>query len=131
MAETGAEAGEYLQRGVANPEIVDLVTTDPRRGHVVLVLIEDRGWGLGKEQLEQLNDKLSNYFVYVIDGHLAEQYPQYAGWPVRIQLDTTEEPSPEARTLLREATRVGAQNGLAVVVRVLDREDLSRAPWET
>ena len=130
MTETEAGESEYLQRGVANPEIVDLVTTDPRRGQVVLVLVEDRGWDLGREQLQQLNDKLSNYFVYAIDGHLAEQYPQYAGKPVRIQLDTTAEPSPEARALLREATRVGAQNGLAVVVRVVDPEDIPRAPWE-
>ena len=124
------EGTEFLERGVRNPEIVDLITTDPRRGHVVLVLVEDRGWDLGQEQLQQLNDKLSNYFVYAIDGHLAEQYPQYAGMPVRIQLDTTEEPSPEARALLREATRVGSENGLAVVVRVLDETDLPRAPWE-
>ena len=124
------ERGEHLPRGVKNPEIVDLITTDPRRGQVVLVAIEDRGWDLGREQLEQLNDKLSNYFVYAIEGHLAEQYPQYAGMPVRIQLDTTEEPSPEARALLQEATRVGTQNGLALVVRLVDAEDLPRAPWE-
>lgn len=127
---TEGEPTERPARGVQNPEIVDLITKDSRRNQVVLVLIEDRGWDLGRDQLEQLNDKLGNYFVYVLDGHLEEQYPQYAGMPVRIQLDTTAEPCPEARAMLREATRVGAQHGLAVVVRVLDVEDIPKAPWE-
>jgi hypothetical protein len=33
---------------------------------------------------------------YVLDGFLAEQYPQYVGKPVRIRLDCAEEPRGES-----------------------------------
>ena len=121
---------DKIQRGVENPAIIDLIANDPRRDQVVLTLIETREWSGLQEQLEQLNDKLSNYFVYVLDGHLAEQYPQYAGQPVRIQLDCTHEPDEQARELLRNATQVANERGLALVIRVVDAEDLPAAPWE-
>ncbi len=121
---------EKLSRGVENPAIVDLISFDERRSQVVLTLIETRSWDQGQAQLEQLNDKLSNYFVYVLDGHLAEQYPQYAGKAVRIQLDCTSEPDDLARELLRNATQVANERGLALVIRVVDAEAIPPAPWE-
>ncbi|MBZ0112071.1 MAG: hypothetical protein K8J08_06400 [Thermoanaerobaculia bacterium] len=130
MTETNPATETKLVRGVENPAIIDLISTDPRRDQVVLTLIEKRPWGLGPDQLEQLNDKLSNYFVYVLDGHLAEQYPQYAGKSVRLQLDSVHEPDELARELLRNATQAANERGLALVLRVVDEDAIPPAPWE-
>lgn len=121
---------EYLKRGVENPTIIDLITADPASDEVVLVMIEERPWTLGSAQLEQLNDKLNAYFVYVLDGHLVEQYPEYLGVPVRLQLDCAHEPSAEARGMLRMATQVAHEHGLEFAIRHVEAGEVKRAPWE-
>ncbi|NJL28559.1 MAG: hypothetical protein HC897_12050 [Thermoanaerobaculia bacterium] len=121
---------EYLKRGVENPAIIDLITTDKASGEAVLVMIEERPWTLGEAQLEQLDAKLNAYFAYVLDGHFAEQYPEYLGEPVRFQLDTLHEPSPAARGMLRMATQIAHQHGLDFLVREVAQGEIGRAPWE-
>jgi len=121
---------EFLKRGVENPAIVDLITSDPESGEAVLVMLEERPWDLGQRQLEELNDKLNAYFAYVLDGHFEEQYPRYLGQPVRIQLDTLHEPSGEARAMLRYANQIASQEGLRLVTRQISAEDVPEAPWE-
>ncbi len=123
-------AEAYQRRGLENPAIIDLITLDQERNEVVLVMLERRPWGLGQVQREQLNDKLNSYFTYVIDGHLLDQYPQYLGKSVRLQLDCVEEPEAEERGMLRAATRVAQENGLSFVVQVVSPESIPLAPWE-
>lgn len=118
------------RRGIENPAIIDLITLDAERDEVVLVLIERRPWGLGQAQREQLNDKLNSYFTYVLDGHLLDQYPQYLGKPVRLQLDCVEEPEGEEEGMLREAARVAREEGLSFVIRLVKAEEIPLAPWE-
>lgn len=120
----------YQQRGVENPTIVDLVTTDGDRREVVLVMLEPRPWLGSRQQLLQLEDKLDSYFTYVLDGHLVQQYPQYADHSVRLQLDCIEEPGPGERELLRAATRFAQGHGLKLWVRKVRSEDIPPAPWE-
>ena len=66
-------------RGVSNPRVVDLVGLDRETGEVMLLMLEERPWGSDPAQLRQLEAKLNSYLSYVLDGFLAEQYPQYAG----------------------------------------------------
>lgn len=124
------EAGESLTRGVINPRIVDLIQVDPSAGEVVLTLIEWRPWPSGAEHYDQLDEKLSNYFVYIIDGFLGRQYPQYAGMPARVQLDTVHEISDQVRSILEEASRVGEEHGIRVALRYVAAEDMAAASWE-
>lgn len=117
-------------RGVHNPRIVDLIHHDQAAGEVVLTLIEWRPWPASENHYEELDQKLSNYFVYAIDGFLGRQYPSYAGLPVRVQLDSVHELSAEAVAMLEEASRVGEDHGIRVALRYVAAEELAAAPWE-
>ncbi len=84
-------------RGVANPSVVDLIEPDRETGDVVLVMLEERGWSDDIGRLRELEDKLNAYFVFVLDGYLVREYPEYEGRPVRIQLDCSAPPPPGSR----------------------------------
>ena len=99
-------------RGVHNPKVIDLISLDPEANEVVLVMLEERPWGTVSNQLEQLDDKYNSYVSYVLDGHLAQQYPQYADKAVRIQLDCTSPPGSQ------EQIRINAMRNFAVSERL-------------
>ena len=87
---------EFGDTGVQNPAVIDLITLDKASDVVVLVMTERRRWGTVPEQLKQIEEKLNRYMGYVLDGFLAEQYPQYLGKAVQIRLDCLEEPHGES-----------------------------------
>ena len=66
---------EFGAPGVENPMILDLITTDPDSGDVVLVMIERRPWGAHPQQLKQIEEKINRYMAYALDGFLAEHHP--------------------------------------------------------
>jgi hypothetical protein len=87
---------EFGDTGVQNPAIIDLIALDKAADVVVLVMTERRRWGATAEQLKQIEEKLNRYMGYVLDGFLAEQYPQYLGKSVQIRLECAEEPHGES-----------------------------------
>ena len=98
--------------GVHNPHVIDLISLDPEANEVVLLMLEERPWGTVPNQLEQLDDKYNSYISYVLDGHLAKQYPQYADKAVRIQLDCASPPGSQ------EQARINAMRNFAVSERL-------------
>ena len=131
MSDGEAPAEGYERRGVENPRVVDLIAPDRRSGEIVLSLLEGRPWNGGRRQLEEHDEKLDAYFVYVLDGHLARDYPQYKGMPARIELVCAEEPGEAERPFLQAVSRAAVENGLRFVVRVDPDPFARRAPWET
>lgn len=117
-------------RGVPNPRIVDLVTIDPERGEVVLKMLEGRRWGTETDQVDQLEEKLNSYFVYVLDGHLANHYPEYEGMPVCIQLDCVEPPRKEEQPGFVNVATFAELHGIRFEVRVVADPFRHKAPWE-
>lgn len=113
-----AAEGPREPRGVHNPRVVDLVTEDEATGEVVLVMLEERPWGADPEQLRQVEEKFNAYFVYVAGGHLAKQYPDYAGRPVRFQLDCAENPRGQDGAFFTAMSNFAAAEGIRLVVRV-------------
>jgi hypothetical protein len=120
----------FEARGVENPRIVDLIAPDPQSGEVVLSVLEGRPWTGGRRQLEDHEEKLNSYFSYVLDGHLARDYPRYAGRRVRIELACPEEPGEEQRPFLAAVSRFAAEHGLRFVVRVVPEPLAAPVPWE-
>ena len=110
---------EREPRGVFNPRVVDLVSFDAERDEVVLLMLEERAWGSDPEQLRQLEAKFNAYLAYVEGGHLAKQYPAYAGKDVCFQLDCAEAPHGEAERMLRAMQNFAAGESLRLVVRVI------------
>ena len=105
-------------RGVHNPRVVDLVTEDVGSDEVVLVMLEERPWDTAPEQLRQLEDKFNSYLEYVLGGHLAQQYPNYAGRRVRFQLECAENPRPSDGSFFTAVENFAAAEGIRWVVQV-------------
>jgi hypothetical protein len=110
---------EFGEPGVHNPAIVDLIELDRETGHVVLAMIERRGWECSPGQFKQIEEKLNRYMGYVLDGHLTSHYPQYEGKPVRIRLDCVHAPAGEAVAFLEAAQRSVREYGLEFLVKVI------------
>jgi hypothetical protein len=116
------EPGEAREpRGVHNPRVVDLISFDAERDGVVLLMLEERAWGSAPEQLRQLEEKFNRYLGYVLDGFLAEQFPQYAGKPVRFRLDCAEPPGEVERRMLEAMKRFAAGQEIDFEVNVIRR----------
>lgn len=103
---------EFGETGVQNPAVVDLITLDKASDTVVLVMIERRPWDATREQFKQIEEKLNRYMGYVLDGFLAEQYPQYKGKAVQIRLDCAEAPHGEAVRFVEAMTHATASYGI-------------------
>ena len=112
------ESATEMQRGVENPEIIDLITPDKKTGEIVLLIIEQRPWGSDPNQLAQFDEKLNRYLAYLLDGFLVKQYPQYEGKPTRIQIDAADKPTDEKTVrFLEGVAMVCEQNGIGFSVR--------------
>lgn len=112
---------EREPRGVHNPRVVDLIRLDTQRDEVVLLMLEERAWGAEPEQFRQLEDKFNSYLSYVLGGHLAEEYPQYAGKRVRFELKCAGPPGRRELSLLTAMRHFAAAENLGFEVNVQSR----------
>jgi hypothetical protein len=83
--------------------VLDAFAYDSRRDLLVLAMYETRPWGKEDQQILQLQEKLNAYASFILDGEMAESFPQYAGKTVEIQLRTRHLPDPLALGLLQQA----------------------------
>lgn len=87
--------------GLQNPGVLDAFAHDTRTDRLVLAMYETRPWQGDGVQLMQLQEKLNAYLSFILDGEMAEAFPQFAGKPVEIQLRTVHEPGEQASDLIR------------------------------
>ena len=114
---------EALQpRGVFNPHVVDLISFDEASGEVVLLMIEERPWEGGDDQLREVEAKFNAYLEYVLGGHMVKQYPGYEGKPVRFQLDCVENPRPDHRNFFTAMANFASGEGIRMVMSVVQME---------
>ena len=109
---------EFGAPGVENPKVVDLISVDPASDKVVLTMIERRPWGASPQQFQQIEEKINRYMGYVLDGFLADHYPQYEGKRVQLRLECAEEPHGEATLFVQAAAHAASDHGLEFVVAV-------------
>lgn len=117
-----SEPGPSQTNGVANPGVLDALAEDRATGEVVLLMFEPRPWTLGDQQLFQLQEKLNSYMSFALDGELAEQLPQLAGKPVRIQLNCSEQPPENVVAFLGKVREQIGYQGINFVVEGLAPE---------
>jgi translation initiation factor RLI1 len=110
---------EFGENGVQNPVVIDLITLDKASDTVVLVMTERRPWGAVAQQLSQIEEKVNRYMGYVLDGFLAEHYPQYMGKAVRIRLDCAEAPHGESARFVEAMTDAIEGHGIHFAMTVL------------
>jgi hypothetical protein len=109
---------EFGAPGVENPMVLDLITTDPASGDVLLVMVERRAWGAHPQQFKQIEEKINRYMAYALDGFLAEHHPAYVGRRVRLRLDCAEAPTGEAERFVAAAQHAAQAHGLDLFVQV-------------
>ena len=109
---------EFGETGVQNHAVVDLITLDKASDTVVVVMIERRAWDATREQFKQIEEKLNRYMGYVLEGFLAEQYPQYRGKSVHIRLDCAEAPHGEAVRFVEAMTHATESHGIHFSIAV-------------
>ena len=114
-------------RGVHNPRVVDLIRLDTERDEVVLLMLEERPWGSVPEQLRQLEAKFNSYLAYVLDGHMAVQYPQYAGKRVCVRLDCAAPPGEGEQAMLTSMGNFAASENLSFEVNVQAQRSRARS----
>ncbi|MDZ4697260.1 MAG: DUF6572 domain-containing protein [Deltaproteobacteria bacterium] len=111
--------GEFGQPGVQNPMMLDLIALDPATDMVVLTMIERRAWGTDPRQIQQIEEKINRYMGYVLDGFLAEQYPQYIGKRVLVSLRCIAEPGDVYARFVVAARQALAAHGIGFDVQVV------------
>jgi len=109
---------QFGDTGVQNPAVVDLITLDKASDTVVLVMTERRPWGAAAEQVKQIEEKVNRYMGYVLDGFLAEQYPQYQGKSVQIRLDCADAPHGESVRFVEAMTDAIEKYGIRFALAV-------------
>jgi hypothetical protein len=75
-------------------------------------MVEDRPWGADLDQVTQLQEKINTYAGYVLDGRLAQQYPETADGSVRIRLDCAEAPAGHYAHITTHAANQLALHGI-------------------
>ena len=90
---------------------VDLVVAR-RDGTVILSMFEDRPWDGSEERLRQLEEKVSAYLSFVVDGHMAEQHPDIKAKQVLIRLDYMQHMDSRTRELLPTLELTLAEYGI-------------------
>lgn len=123
MNETSGQEPVQMERGVQNPEIIDLIREDRDQQEVVLHILEKRPWGSDPKQLQQFDEKLNRYLTYILNGFIPKHYPQYDGLPVRICIDCVDKPT-DQRVLrfLAGVEHVCEQNDISFAIRLIDPE---------
>lgn len=71
---------------VDNPNTIDFVGHNPQSDIVTLGMVEEREWDGSEQRLVELEEKIQNYFSFIVDGQFAKTYPAYAEKPVEMRL---------------------------------------------
>lgn len=109
--------------GLENPGVLDAFAHDTREDKLVLAMYETRPWQGEDRQLLQLQEKLNAYLSFVLDGELADAFPQLVGKPLEIQLRTIHEPEERAWELIsRIREQLGFQQIKFDVIQITDAE---------
>jgi hypothetical protein len=94
-----------MSGGIQQPNVIDLITYDPRHDEVILVIVEEKAFNGDSKLLFQLQNKINLYLSFILDGHLEKQYPSMKDKPVRIRLDCSNELSEEIRAFMIEVKK--------------------------
>lgn len=107
------------ESGVQNPNVLDMITYDPKSDEAVLVMIETREWDGSRERMSQILEKTNRYLDYALHGGLERQYPDMKGKAVRLRLDCLAPPDAETEKYIEKLRSAIAPLGMKFVVELL------------
>lgn len=106
-------------KGVQHTGIIDFLAYRSQSGEVLLKMFEVRPWGTSEEQMFQLQEKLNAYFSFILDGEMADTYPQFKQKPVRITLECATPPEGQVLQFLQTVYDQASLQGISFDVDVV------------
>jgi hypothetical protein len=118
--------------GLEHPAVLDAFAHDKRRDTLVLAMYEIRPWTGDEAHILQLQEKLNAYASFILDGEMAEAFPQFVGKPVEVQLRTRHQPDPLTLGFLNQAKdQLSLQQITIETIRIDSAEEFEPAPAAT
>ena len=115
--------------GLEHPAVLDAFAHDKRRDTLILAMYETRPWTGEEAHILQLQEKLNAYASFILDGEMAESFPQFVGKPVEIQLRTRHQPDPLTLGFLNQAKdQLSLQQITIETIRIDAAEEFEPAP---
>ncbi|MEZ8100377.1 DUF6572 domain-containing protein [Vibrio bivalvicida] len=74
-----------MMTGVKDTAVVDYVSAENNK--IKVVMVEDREWDSSDQMYVELQDKLTNYLVFIESGQLDTMYPDFKSAEKIIRLD--------------------------------------------
>ena len=82
-------------------------------------MLEPRPWDGSQLRLFQLQEKINAYLSFMLDGEMAEAYPQFTGKKLRLQLDCAGMPDSDVVGFLSAVREQIAFQEINLEVRVM------------
>jgi hypothetical protein len=116
---TPAQSTPSAPRGIEHAGVIDAFMHDAKTDKVVLVMTESRPWTGDEAQLFQLQEKMNAYLSFALDGELTDTYPDLAGKPLKIVLETGTPPDSIALRFLEHVREQIAFQDIELAVHVV------------
>ncbi len=104
---------------VEQAHIIDAIAFDERAGEIALIMTETRAWTGTERHLFELQEKVNAYLSFALDGEMAENFPQFAGRPMRLQLECTEPPDTASLQMIAAMREQIAFQGIRFEIRTV------------
>jgi hypothetical protein len=95
-------------------DLVDVISTDKRTGHVVLTISDHLDWSDTKNHQTILQAKLNRYLAFVESGEIFTRYRDAKGRPVAINIVFKFRPDQDGWNFLAKAKLVIESAGLSL-----------------
>jgi Family of unknown function (DUF6572) len=80
--------------------VIDMIAHDSETDEIVLGMNEPDAWDGSDTRLHELQERFNAYVSFLLDGELAEAYPELAGKKARIEVRCAHMPDSRAVELL-------------------------------
>ena len=99
---------------VEQPDLVDVISTDTKTGHVVLTISDHLDWSDTTNHQTILQTKLNRYLAFVESGEILTRYRDAKGRPVAIKVVFKFRPDRDGWNFLAKAKAVVESAGLSL-----------------
>lgn len=97
--------------GMADPDAIDLIVTDRKRGKLLLLITEHRPWD-GEPMRQQFHAKANAYAHYVLSEKFTKDQPKHTARDVVVKLDCAYAPDDDTRAFFAKISDGLAQYGI-------------------
>ena len=95
-------------------DVVDIISTDKKTGHVVLTISDHFDWSDSVEHQTALQAKFNKYLAFIESGELLTRYPDSINRPVAIRVVFKYKPDLEGQKFLARAKQVIEDAGFSL-----------------